>query len=85
MHQRLEEMVRARRLACIVVPAWNGQLWRSTLKRYSSARLRIGSAVSIVLYALFGWIATLVPAANDTLALLQVMMRWGILFNLILA
>jgi Zn-dependent protease len=41
--------------------------------------------VSVVLYALFGWIATLVPAANDTLALLQVMMRWGILFNLILA
>ena len=41
--------------------------------------------VSVILYAAFGWLATLVPAANDTLALLQVMMRWGILFNLILA
>lgn len=41
--------------------------------------------VSVALFALFGWLGRLVPAANDTFALLQVMMRWGILFNLILA
>jgi Zn-dependent protease len=41
--------------------------------------------VSVVLFAAFGWIGRQLPAANDTFALLQVMMRWGILFNLILA
>lgn len=41
--------------------------------------------VSVALFALFGWLGRMVPVANDTFALLQVMMRWGILFNLILA
>lgn len=41
--------------------------------------------VSVALFALFGWVGRMVPVANDTFALLQVMMRWGILFNLILA
>lgn len=41
--------------------------------------------VSVALFALFGWLGRMLPVANDTFALLQVMMRWGILFNLILA
>jgi Zn-dependent protease len=41
--------------------------------------------VSVALYAAFGFIGRQLPVANDTFALLQVMMRWGILFNLILA
>jgi len=44
VRQRLEEMIRARRPGCIVVPVWGGQVWWNTLKRYSSARLRIGTA-----------------------------------------
>jgi len=41
--------------------------------------------VSVALFALFGWLGRLLPVTNDTFALLQVMMTWGILFNLILA
>ena len=44
VRQRLEEMIRARRPGCIVVPVWGGQLWWNTLKRHSAARLRIGAA-----------------------------------------
>ena len=46
---RLEEMIRARRPACIVVPAWTGQLWWNTLTRHSKKRLKLGLATEVLL------------------------------------
>ena len=45
---RLEEMIRARRPACIVVPAWTGQLWWNTLTRHSKKRLKLGLATEVL-------------------------------------
>ncbi len=41
--------------------------------------------VCVLLYALFGWLGKQFSGAVDTLALLQVMMIYGIFFNLLLA
>ena len=45
---RLEEMIRARRPACLVVPAWTGQLWWTTLTRHSKERLKLGLATAVL-------------------------------------
>jgi Zn-dependent protease len=41
--------------------------------------------VCVGMYAAFGWLGQAMPGAVDTFAILQVMARWGIVFNLILA
>lgn len=41
--------------------------------------------VSVAGFALFGWLGRALPGAVDTFALLQLMMVYGVLFNLMLA
>lgn len=41
--------------------------------------------LSVAMFAVFGWLGLLIPAALDTFALLQLMMMYGVLFNLMLA
>jgi Zn-dependent protease len=41
--------------------------------------------VAVALFVLFGILGRAIPAANDTLAILQLMMVYGIAFNLMLA
>jgi ribonuclease HI len=42
IHIRIQEMIRARRPACIVVPRWIGRPWWPALNSHSIAHLRLG-------------------------------------------
>ena len=48
---------------------------------FVNALIAIGCTLAIIL---FGAIGRAAPAVNDTMSILQLMMRWGILFNLVL-